>query len=180
MWMQISLSSDLLTGNIGIAMLNMGKRGVLLARNETHAEMPNDRITQHILAESFKTSNAYKITRADVIDRLGLEPDAGATADDSDGDGSNGEGAALDPDTGEQGEDPEEDQEGHEKEDQEGHEEEEEEEEEVDEEPDIEAEMFGTNNKKPKAKVKAKGKATPKPKGEKKATAKSAAESGTA
>ena len=144
----------------------MGKRGVLLARNDTHAEMLNDRITQHILAESLKTNNEFTITRADVIDRLGLEPDARATADDSDGDGSNGEGAAVDPETGEEGEpdhadeDPEEDQEGHE-------------EEEEEEEPDIEAEMLST--KKPKAKGKAKGKATGKPKGKTKATSKRAA-----
>ena len=75
------------SGNIAIAMLNMGKRGILLARNDTHAEMLNERITQHILAESLKTNNEVTITRADVIDRLGLEPDARATADDSDGDG---------------------------------------------------------------------------------------------
>ena len=42
------------SGNMAMAMLNMGVKGLLLTRNDAHTEMINDRITQHILAESLK------------------------------------------------------------------------------------------------------------------------------
>ena len=140
------------TGNMALAMLNMGRKGLLLARNDAHAEVINDRITRHILSESMKPNNEFTLQRADVIERLGLEPDAaGAQDNDSVADGSADGG---DP-SGEEGAEEEEDGQQEEAEEQDEHHEEPEEESDGN----IDDALFGDTPKKGDAKLKAKGKA---------------------